>query len=748
MARVEDHRFLTGTGRYLEDLSFPGMAHAYMLRADHAHARIEALDIRAARDAPGVLAVYTDADLQRAGLGCLHPRTRVTSRDGSAMVYPPRPLLASGEVRYAGEAVAMVVAQSPEAAREAADRIEVEYQELPACVDVRSAVERCFDWEQGDLEAVEAAFARARHVTRVALRVNRISVTPIETRGAIGCHDPASDSFVLYTQSQGVHALRSTFAEQVLHIPKSRLRVVTGDVGGSFGMKIMAYPEQGLVLFASRELGRAVKWVGDRGDAFLTDNHARDHDSHAAVAMDAEGRFLAFKTEVRANLGAYLSSAAPMVPTSGLARVYGHVYAVAALYVRVQGMLTNTTPVDAYRGAGKPELIYLMERLVDRAAAEMHLDPITIRRRNLIPAAAMPYTTGLGKVWDCGDYEAVLDRALEASHWARFAERRQAALGAGKLRGIGICMALHATGGNTAETSRVVLRPGGWLEVQSGTQSTGQGHETVYAQIVAEHFGVAPHSVRVVEGDTAILDRGGGTGGSSSVTIAMPTILRAAAECLDKAQELAAQELECAVVDIEYAGGEFRISGTDRRVGLFELPLGPADRDTGPGCVGEASFEGENMTSPNGAYIAEVEVDPDTGQARLLAFTCVNDLGRICNGAIAQGQIHGGIAQALGQAMGEEVVYDPGSGQLLSGSLMDYGIPRAADLPMLKCLHHDVPSLNNPLGYKGAGEIGAIGGCAAYLNAVANAIGDDCIEMPATPLRIWQALKKQSGNSK
>ncbi len=740
MTRIEDRRLLTGKGRFLEDLQRPQMVHACMLRAEYAHARIDSLHVCVARERPGVLAVYTAADIRAAGLGNLLPRATVTSRDGSPMVYPPRPLMAADEVRYAGEVVAMVVALTVEAARDALELIEVDYEELPACVDIKTAQECCFDWEAGNSDAVEMAFARAQHVTSIELSVNRISVTPIETRGAIGHYDSEDGTYTLYTQSQGVFALRDTFARQVLKIPESKLRVITNDVGGSFGMKIMAYPEQGLVLFASRKLNRAVKWVGERADAFVTDNHARDHFSKAEVAMDAEGHFLAFRTQVKANLGGYLSSAAPMVPTSGLARVYGHVYDVPALYVRVRGMLTNTTPVDAYRGAGKPELIYLMERLVERAATQMHLDPIEIRRRNLISPQAMPYTTGVGKVWDCGQFEKVMDRALARAKWDQFAERLAQSEQNGKRRGIGICMALHATGGNTAETARVRLMPGGWLAVYSGTQSTGQGHETVYARQVAEQFEIDVSHVRVLQGDSALLENGGGTGGSSSVTIALPTIQRAGAECLENAHELAARALECASVDVQYAAGNFQITGTDLRIGLFDLLAVNSGEDDSPECMGEAGYQGEHMTCPNGAYIAEVEVDPQTGKVKLLAMTVVNDLGRIADEAIAGGQIHGGVAQALGQAMMEAVRYDPQTGQLLTGSLIDYGIPRADDFPMFDCQHYDVPSVNNPLGYKGAGEIGAIGASAAYMNALANALGHDSIEMPATPEQIWRAL--------
>ncbi len=749
MPRLEDRRLLTGAGRFLENLDLPGTLHAAMVRAPVPHARIVSVDTAHAAAAPGVLRVLTAADADAAGFGTLEPKARVTCRDGSPMRYPPRPLLASDTVRYAGETVAVVVADSAAAARDAAEAVDVDYEPLDACTDVRAARERCFDWAQGDPGAVDAAFARAARIVTLEAGNNRVSVSPLETRGAVGVYDADEGGhYTLYTQSQGVHLLRDVFAEHVLKVPRERLRVVTGDVGGSFGMKIFAYPEQGLVLLAARLLGRPVKWVGERGDAFLTDNHARDHWSRAEVGLDGAGRFLGFRVHVRANLGAYLSTAAVMIPTDGLARIFGGVYDVQALDLRVEGMLTHTTPVDAYRGAGKPELNTLIERLVDRAATECGIDRVEIRRRNLIPASAMPYRTGIGKVWDSGDFPAVLERATEASDWAGFAARAEGSRARGRRRGIGVAMLLHASGGSPAETAQVALAADGVLEVRSGTQSSGQGHETVYARAVAERLEVPVERVRVVQGDTAALATGGGTGGSSSLNIALPTIHRAAQRFLDLAREQAAARLEAAAADLEYGAGRFRVAGTDLALSLFELavPDAPGGAAAGGGggggaCVGEASYEGELMTCPNGAYVAEVEVDPDTGSVRLDRFTMADDIGRVLDEQIAGGQLHGGVVQAIGQALMEQVVYDADTGQLLTGSFMDYALPRAADLPSFTCVRADVPSTNNPFGYKGVGELATAGGAPAVMNAIAHALGHDRLEMPATPLAVWRALR-------
>lgn len=738
--RLEDHRFLTGRGRFVDDLPFPDALHAHILRSPYAHARILSIDVQEARAVAGVVAVYTAADLKRDGIGTLPCRTPVTSRDGSAMQAPDRPLLADEVVRFVGDGVAMVVASRADIARDAAERIEVDYAPLDACTDVRASRQRCFDWETGDAAAVEAAFAKADRICTLDVVNNRIVINPIETRSAVAEYETQSDRYTLYTQTQGVHSLRKALAESVLGVDLHRLRVVTNDVGGSFGMKIFTYPAQALVLYAARRLQKPVKWVGDRSDAFLTDAHGRDHFHHAEIALDARGRFLALRTHVWANLGAYLSNAAPSIPTDALQRVFGHVYAIPALYLRVEGMLTHTTPVDAYRGAGKPEIITTVERLIDRAAIETGIDRVRLRRINLVPSSAMPYTTALGRVYDCGDFEAVMDQALALSDWSGFGERRRESASRGDWRGIGLSLWLHATGGNPSEVSQVELQ-GESIIVRTGTQSTGQGHETAFALLVADRLQIPHERVRVVQGDTDAIASGGGTGGSSSLPIGATTIVRATEQMLEQAREAAAEMLEAAALDLEYGNGRFAITGTDLSVGLFDVGS-RLDEQQPHSCIGESAFEGEHGTYPNGAYICEVSIDGDTGQVGIESFTCVDDLGTVLHSAIATGQVIGGVVQGIGQALLERTVYDADSGQLLTGSFMDYGLPRADDLPVFTSVLTGKPSLNNPLGMKGAGEVGPIGAPAAVINAVVDALDGRDVEMPATPETVWRVMRK------
>ena len=655
------------------------------------------------------------------------------------MQAPDRPVLAEEVVRFGGDGVAMVVASSVEIARDAAELIDVDYDALDACTDVRESRERCFDWDKGDAQAVEAIFAGAARVCSIDALSNRVVISPIETRSAVAVYDTEADRYTLYTQSQGVHSLRKALAESVLGIAQDRLRVVTYDVGGSFGMKIFTYPEQALVLYAARRLRRPVKWVGDHGDAFLTDAHGRDHFHHAEIALDADGRFLAMRAHVKANLGAYLSNAAPSIPTEGVQRVFGHVYDIPALYLRVEGMLTNTTPVDAYRGAGKPEIITTIERLIDRAAMEAGINRIKLRRMNLVPSSAMPYTTDFGRIYDCGDFEAVMDEALLRSDWAGFADRRRLSEARGDRRGIGLALYLHATGGNPSEVSQVELGAESVI-VRTGTQSTGQGHETAFAQLVAERLEIPYERVRVIQGDSDVIASGGGTGGSSSLPIGATTITRATAQMLEQAREVAGEMLEAAALDLEYAEGRFKVAGTDLSVGLFEVGS-HLDATQPRSCLGESAFEGEHGTNPNGAYVCEVSIDVETGQVRIEDFTCVDDVGTVLNPAIATGQIIGGVVQGIGQALLERTVYDADSGQLLSGSFMDYGLPRADDVPDFTSVLTGPPSLNNPLGMKGAGEVGPIGAPGALINAVVDALGGQDIEMPATPERVWRAMR-------
>ncbi len=738
LPRLEDTRHLTGAGRFVADLAPAGCLHAAFVRSPIAHGTIERIDCAAARRAPGVRLVLTGADIAAAGLGTLPCLTPVDSRDGSPFRAPPRPLLCRDTVRHVGDSVAMVVADTAAAAEEAAALIEVDYDQRPAETDPAAATDLAFVWETGDGAAFDAAFAAAARRVEMTVVNNRVVVAPLEPRSLLGSYDDA-DGYTLHTQSQGVHFLAGILAEHVLKVTPEKVRVVTPDVGGSFGMKLMAYPEQALVLGAAKATGRPVKWVGSRTDGFVTDLHGRAQVSRAALALDADHRITALRVETRGDLGAYASTLAPSIIGRGFSRVLGHVYRIPAIHLVVEGVYTNTTPVDAYRGAGKPEAVSVLERLLDRAARQGGIDRVDLRARNLVTPEEMPYRTALGLTYDTGDFPHVLARALAEADWAGFADRRRASEAAGRRRGIGLGLYLHTTGGDTAETSVVALMPGGSVRVQSGTQASGQGHETAYAQIVARRLGIAPGRVVVEQGDSRALPRGGGTGGSSSLPIAAATIDRAAETMLEAARDLAADRLEAAAADLEFAAGRFTVVGTDRSVHIFDLaPPGtdPAARI----CGGEADFDGENTTFPNGAYVCEVEVDPETGAVAIVAFTGVDDIGMVLNPLIAAGQIQGGIAQGIGQALLERVVFDRETGQLLSGAFTDYALPRADDLPLFRLISDGVPTANNPLGMKGAGEVGTIGAPGAVINAVADAIGRDDVDMPATPERVWRAL--------
>lgn len=740
LPRLEDGRHLTGGGRFVADLDFDGGLHAAFVRSPVAHAAIAGIDCAEARSCAGVRLVLTGEDVAAAGLGPLPCLTPVDSRDGTPFAAPVRPLLCRETVRHVGDSVAMVVADRPAAAEEAAALVAVKYDERPVQTDPALSTELAFDWEMGDGAAVDAAIAAAAHRVEMTVVNNRVVVAPLEPRAVVGLFEDAV-GYTLVTQSQGVHFLAGILARQVLKIEPERLRVVTPDVGGSFGMKLMAYPEQALVLHAARLTGRPVKWVGSRTDAFVTDLHGRAQVSRAVLALDADHRITALRVETRGDLGAYASTMAPSIIARGFSRVLGHTYRIPAIHLVVEGVFTHTTPVDAYRGAGKPEAVSVVERLMDRAARECGIDRVDLRARNLVTTEEMPYRTALGLTYDTGDFPHLLRRALAEADWAGFAARRRHSEAAGLRRGIGLGLYLHTTGGDTAETSEVTLMPDRTVRVRSGTQASGQGHETAYAQIVAQRLGIAPDRVVVEQGDSRTLPRGGGTGGSSSLPIAGVTIRRATEAMLEEARGLAADRLEAAAVDVEFGKGRFTVVGTDRSVHLVDL----ASSGAGLGeriCGGLAEFEGENTTFPNGAYVCEVELDPETGAVAIVGFTGVDDIGTVLNPLTASGQIQGGIAQGIGQAVLEHVVYDPESGQLLSGAFTDYGLPRADDLPGFRLVQDGVPTTNNPLGMKGAGEIGTIGAPGAVINAVADAIGHDRIDMPATPERVWRALRE------
>jgi len=760
--RVEDERFLRGQGRYCDDVVLPRLAHAVFVRAPVAHAVVKARDLAAARAMPGVLAVYDDTDVRRWGLGSLPCIMRPEPKAGTRLALPPRWPLARERVRHAGEAVAMVVAETVEQARDAAERVQIDYEVLPAVVDGRLAGEPgqpqlheaasgnlAVAWEQGDRAAVEAALAGAAHRVRLRVANSRVLCNPLEPRGAVGDWDRRAGRLVLTTGSQGVHILRGTLAEQIFRLPQSAIRVVTDDVGGSFGMKMYLYPEQVMVLAAARELDRPVKWIAERAEGCLTDSQGRDLQSDAELGLDAEGRFLALKVESHANLGAYLSSFGPFIPTAGGTRALAGPYRTPLIFVSVEARFTNTAPTDAYRGAGRPESAFLLESLVDRAALQLGIDRAELRRRNLIASAAMPYRTAIGLTYDSGDFARTLALATERIGWAEAATRRAEARARGRLLGLGLAMYVEPCAGGRDQRAELRLQPDGTMTALMGSQSTGMGHETAYAQIVAQRLGVPLAGVRVVQGDSDLVSFGRGTSGSRSLAIGGNALASAAERVLDKARAIAAHRLEAAVADVEFVAGRFTVAGTDRRMSLaevvrasFEPRLLPPGME--PGLDARCDYYAEAVTFPNGCHACEVDIDPDTGVTRILRYLVVDDFGHVINPLLVEGQVHGGLAQGIGQALMERAVYEAESGQLLTGSFLDYCLPRADDLPAFEVGRIEVPCTTNPLGVKGCGEAGCMGAPAAIIGAVRDALaplGVTDIAMPATPLRVWQAIE-------
>ena len=761
VSRVEDPRLLTGRGRYTDDINRPGQATAFVLRSPHAHARIEAIDASAASAAPGVLAVLSGEDVAADGLGDLPCSMDISNRDGTPRAQVPRPILAQGRVRHVGEPVALVVAESPDQARDAAELIEVDYAELPVIVDTAAAARDgaplvwdhvpgniCFDWEQGDAAAVEAGIAGAAHVARLELVNNRLVVNSMEPRAALADTDAVSGRSTLYTPCQTVVGLRNELAEEVLRLDPSRLRVVSTDVGGGFGMKIFLYPEQCLVVWASRRLGRPVKWTSERTEAFMSDSQGRDNVSEAELGLDQDGRFLALRVTTYAALGAYLSGAGPFVPTEAGTNMLVGLYRTSAVYVNVKGVFTNTVPVDAYRGAGRPEAAYLVERLVDAAARETGLTPDEIRRRNFI--GRFPYTTPLGDTYDSGDFTALMEACMEAAAWSGAEARRHEAARRGRLGGIGMACYIEKCGGGPAETVRLEFAEDDSVAIYIGNQSNGQGHETAYAQVLSDRLGIDAASIRLVQGDSDLVESGL-TGGSRALSVGGAAILGAAAQVIEKGRTVAANAMEAAAADIEFADGRFTVAGTDRSMTVFEAARAardPANLAAGmaPGLDEVHKRQPEASTFPNGCHICELEVDPDTGAVAITRYTVVDDFGAVINPSLLAGQVHGGIVQGVGQALLEHTVYDPATGQLLSGSFTDYALPRADDVLEFDFATRNVPCTTNPLGIKGAGEAGAIGAPPAVINALVDAMyraaGIAHIDMPATPKRIWDALHR------
>lgn len=764
LRRVEDPRLLKGGGRYTDDLVPQGVAAGaavgYILRSPHAHARILSIDTGAAAAMPGVLAVLTAEDWKAEGLGEIPCAIPMKNRDGSPRGDTPRGGLADGVVRHVGDPVAFIVAETHGAARDAAEAVEVDYEMLPSATDLATATEPgqpqvwpgirdnvVFDWETGNREETDRLFAGAAHVTRVTVVNNRVVVASMEGRAALAEYDPATERFTLHAGTQGSWPLKDTLAK-VFGVSKEKLRVVTHDVGGGFGMKIFTYPEYGLCMMAARRLHRPVRWTSERTEAFLSDTHGRDNITTGELALDSDGKFLAMRTRNIANMGAYLSTYGPFIPTAAGTKVLASVYGFRAIYANVVGVVTNTVPVDAYRGAGRPEANYLVERLIDAAARETGIDRIEIRRRNMVPPSAMPHTTPVGQTYDSGEFERVMDHALSLIDWAGFPARRAAAAARGKRRGIGLAYYLEATGGSDSERAEVRFAPDGMVEVLVGTQSTGQGHETAYAMITANELGIPVERIRIIQGDSDEIPTGGGTGGARSLYSEGTALLATTATVIEKGRQAASEALEASPGDIEFEGGRFAIAGTDRAIGILDLAAGQRER----------AARGESVTLldaaeiaaiprhtfPNGCHVAELEVDPDTGTVSVLRYIVADDVGHALNPLIVRGQVHGGVAQGLGQAILERTAYDPDSGQLLSASFMDYALPRAVDLPEIEVALLSIPCLTNPLGVKGAGEAGAVGSPPALMNALVDALSGDGVthlDMPATPETVWKALE-------
>ena len=759
--RVEDDPLLRGEGCYTDDLTLPGQTHACVLRSPHAHARITGIDTGAARAMPGVLAVLTHADLAAANIGRLPCLPPLKSRDGSDRREPLRHALARDTVRHVGDPVAFVVAETAAQARDAGDLVSVDYDALPAVSDARAALAAgapqlgadipgncAFDWETGgetgDGARTEALFRSAHRVVSLTAYNQRLIGNPLETRAVNAAFDAASGRFTVYAASQGVHMLRNLLA-QAFALPVERFHVITRDVGGGFGPKFYFYPEQILCAFAARLIGRPVKWSAERTETFVSDSQGRDQHATLELALDSEGRMLALRMDAVANLGAYLSTFAPVIPAPVATAVLPSVYRIEAVHARVRGAITNTVPVDAYRGSGKPEIHFLVERLIDRAARVMNVDRIELRRRNLVPASAMPWRNALGVTYDSGDFPAMMGHALAASDWANASARKVAAQQRGKLHGIGLACYIESTGGARAERAEIRIDAEGGVKVICGTQSSGQGHVTAYRTLVASRLHVAPENIEIVQGDSDQTPSGGGTGGSRSLStqgtalVAVMSALiergRAAAALLVR-ERLGAGLGEGITVDaVRFEDGVFTTA--TQRITWLDLA-----RQAG-GLNAVAQIENPAPNFPNGCHVAEVEIDADTGQVTLVRYTVADDFGNVLHPVIVEGQVHGGVAQGIGAALLEAAVYDA-DGQLQSGSFMDYAMPRAQHMASFALSLHAQPCTTNPLGVKGAGEAGSVGAAAAVINAVVDALslyGIDHIEMPATPARVWQAIQ-------
>ncbi|WP_299627089.1 xanthine dehydrogenase family protein molybdopterin-binding subunit [uncultured Tateyamaria sp.] len=774
--RREDVRFLTGVGNYTDDIDIHGQAHVFFLRSDVAHGTLNAVDTSAAEAMPGVVKVFTGADFE--GVGSIPCGWQVTDKHGEVMQEPAHPVLAQGKVRHVGEPIAAVVAETLEQARDAAETINVDIAELPAVVDMKAALadgapkvhddltsNLCYDWGfvEENKDAVNKAFEEAAHVTSLELVNNRLVANPMEPRVAVGDYSRGTDEHTLFTTSQNPHVIRLLMGAFVLGIPEHKLRVVAPDVGGGFGTKIFHYQEEAFVTFAAKACNRPVKWTSSRTEAFMSDAHGRDHVTKIELALDTDNNFTALRTDTHANMGAYLSTFAPSVPTWLHGTLMAGNYKTPLIYVNVKAVFTNTVPVDAYRGAGRPEATFQLERVVDKAARELGVDPIALRRQNFI--TEFPYATPVAVEYDTGDYHATMDKLEEMIDLSGFEARRKASEANGKLRGVGVNCYIEACGiapsnlvgqlgarAGLYESATVRVNATGGLVVMTGSHSHGQGHETSFAQVVAEMIGIDENMVEIVHGDTSKVPMGMGTYGSRSIAVGGSAMVRATEKIINKAKKIASHLLEASESDIELKDGAFSVAGTDKSVAWGDVTLAayvphnyPLE-DIEPGLEETAFYDPSNFTYPSGAYACEVEVDPDTGKVTIESFAAADDFGNIINPMIVTGQVHGGLAQGIGQALLENCAYDD-NGQLLSGSYMDYAMPRADDLPMFDVDHScQTPCTHNPLGVKGCGEAGAIGSPPAVVNAVVDALrsaGKDVthIDMPLSPDRVWAAMQ-------
>ncbi len=762
LRRMDDPVLLRGAGRFTDDINLPRQAYAVMVRSPVAHGVIRGIDTAAAKAMPGVLAVYTGADIQAAGYGTMKNIIAFGNRDGTPMRKPTRPSLAIDKVRFAGDPFACVIAETPAQARDAAEAVTAEIDTLPAVTEARAAAQPAapqlyhdvpnnlsLDYHYGDTAKVDAAFAAAAHVTRLGIINNRLVVAPMEPRSAIGEYDKTADRWTMHIGCQGVMGMRRQLAADILNVPPEKVRVLAGNVGGSFGMKAAVYPEYAGVLHGAKSLGRPVKWTDERSGSFVSDHHGRNHDLRGELALDKDGRFLAVRIDGYVNVGAYLTPVTPLMGTLNVVKNTVGVYATPLLEVSMKCVFTNTSPVGAYRGAGRPESNYYMERLIDAAAAEIGIDKIELRRRNHIKPEQIPYKAPSDLTYDSGNFRAVLDRALVAADWSGFDKRKSESRTRGKLRGRGIGSFLEVTAPANPESGGVRFESDGTVTILTGTLDYGQGHVTPFAQVLHDLLGIPVDRMKLMQGDSDQLVAGGGTGGSRSAMNSSAALVKAANQVIEKGKQIAAYALEAAAADIEFSNGRFAIAGTDRSIGIMELaaklrqgmslPAGaPNTLDVND------KIDGVPSTFPNGCHIAEVEIDPDTGTVEVVKYSTVNDFGTILNPMIVEGQCHGGVVQGIGQALAERVVYNE-DGQLLSGSFMDYALPRAADVPNFSFLSEPTKATTNPLGVKGCGEAGCAGALPSVMNAVVDALseyGIKHIDMPATPHRVWQTIQQ------